>query len=42
MHMPYSVLAKPQNTVPWPEPYESLDNNNTYTSLRVKKDYCKL
>ena len=42
MHMPYSVVSKPQNTVPWPEPYETLDNDNTYTSLRVKKDYCRL
>ncbi len=31
MHMPYSVLTKPRNTVPWPEPYETLDNDNTYT-----------
>ena len=33
MHTPYSVLSKPQNTVPWPEPYGTLDNDNTYTSL---------
>lgn len=31
MHTPYSVLAKPANTVPWPEPYETMDDNNTYT-----------
>ena len=36
MHMPYSVLKAPQNTVPWPEPYETLDNDNTYTPF-VKK-----
>ena len=36
MHTPYSVLKKPQNTVPWPEPYETLDNDNTYTPF-VKK-----
>lgn len=36
MHMPYSVLKPPQNTVPWPEPYETLDNDNTYTPF-VKK-----
>ena len=42
MHMPYSVLDKPQNTVPWPEPYKTLNNENTYTSLVVKKDYCEL
>jgi hypothetical protein len=37
LHMPYSVLSKPQNTVPWPEPYHTLDNDNTYTPF-VKKD----
>ena len=42
LHMPYSVLSKPQDSVPWPEPYKTLDNDNTYTSLRVKKDYCDL
>lgn len=31
LHLPYSVLSKPQNTVPWPEPYRTLDNDNTYT-----------
>ena len=36
MHMPYSVLKAPQNTVPWPEPYKTLDNDNTYTPF-VKK-----
>ena len=40
LHTPYSVLDRPKNTVPWPEPCETLDNNNTYTSLVVKKDYC--
>lgn len=30
MHLPYTLLAKPKNTVPWPEPYETLDENNTY------------
>ena len=40
MHMPYSVLEKPRNTVPWPEPYETLNDENSYTTLRVKKDYC--
>ena len=33
MHMPYSVLEKPRNTCPWPEPYETLDNDNSYASL---------
>jgi hypothetical protein len=36
MHMPYSVLSKPQNSVPWPEPYETLDNDNTYTPFLNK------
>ena len=36
MHTPYSVLKKPQNTVPWPEPYATLDNDNTYTPF-IKK-----
>jgi hypothetical protein len=31
MHQPYSAERLPQNTVPWPEPYETLDNDNTYT-----------
>ncbi|MCD7845788.1 MAG: nuclear transport factor 2 family protein [Oscillospiraceae bacterium] len=35
MHMPYSVISAPPNTVPWPEPYETMDDNNTYT----KKNY---
>lgn len=42
LHMPYSVLSKPQNSVPWPEPYKTLNNDNSYSSLRVKKDYCEL
>lgn len=37
MHMPYSVLSTPQNSVPWPEPYETLDNDNTYTPFLEKK-----
>lgn len=36
MHQPYSVLSAPQNTVPWPEPYKTLDNDNTYTPF-IKK-----
>jgi hypothetical protein len=31
LHKPYSTLQPPQNTVPWPEPYETLDEFNTYT-----------
>ncbi|MGI5936371.1 MAG: hypothetical protein ACOX7I_06190 [Oscillospiraceae bacterium] len=38
MHAPYSILQKPQNTVPWPEPYETLDNNNTYTPLKSSEN----
>jgi len=37
LHMPYSVLAHPRNTVPWPEPYKTLDNDNTYTQF-IGKD----
>lgn len=36
LHQPCSVLKAPVNTVPWPEPYETLDNDNTYTPF-VKK-----
>jgi len=35
MHTPYSVLDKPKNTVPWPEPYATLDDDNTYTPQRT-------
>ncbi len=31
LHSPYSLLHKPADTVPWPEPYETMDNDNTYT-----------
>ncbi len=31
LHHPYTCTSQPQNTVPWPEPYETLDNDNTYT-----------
>jgi hypothetical protein len=31
MHTPYSLLKPPVDTVPWPEPYATLDDNNTYT-----------
>ena len=34
MHLPYSVLKPPQNTVPWPEPYETLNDENTYTPFQ--------
>lgn len=35
LHAPYSVLEKPSNTVPWPEPYKTLDNDNTYTKKKI-------
>jgi hypothetical protein len=31
MHQPYTTLQMPQNTVPWPEPYKTMNNDNTYT-----------
>lgn len=31
LHEPYSPLQPPQNTCPWPEPYKTLDEDNTYT-----------
>ncbi len=37
LHAPYSPVVPPQNTVPWPEPYETLDDDNTYTPLLHKK-----
>jgi hypothetical protein len=36
LHSPYSLLSKPANTVPWPEPYETMDDENTYTKKRTK------
>ena len=41
LHIPYSVPDRPKNTVPWPEPCKTL-NDNTHTSLVVKKDCCEL
>ena len=31
LHNMHSVVQPPQNTCPWPEPYNTLDNDNTYT-----------
>jgi hypothetical protein len=31
LHHNYTPVQTVQNTVPWPEPYETLDNDNTYT-----------
>lgn len=39
LHAPYSVISPPQDTVPWPEPYETLDNNNTYAQFIGKQKY---
>lgn len=30
-----SVVMPPQNTVPWPEPYETLDNEHSYTPVKT-------
>lgn len=29
-HVPYSVTQTPQDSIPWPEPYETLDEKNSY------------
>lgn len=39
LHEPYSPLQKPQNTCPWPEPYETMDENNTYTPPGAIRNY---
>lgn len=31
LHKPWSVLQPPQDSVPWPEPYQTLDAHNSYT-----------
>jgi len=31
LHFSYTPIQTVQNTVPWPEPYKTMDNNNTYT-----------
>lgn len=33
LHLPFSLINPPQDTVPWPEPYDTMDDNNTYTSF---------
>ena len=38
MHMRYSLVQPLQNTVPWPEPYATMDENNTYTPARKKDE----
>jgi hypothetical protein len=37
LHKEYEFLMPIQNTCPWPEPYATLDNNNTYTPF-IGKD----
>lgn len=34
LHSNWSVTQTVQNTVPWPEPYATLDNDNTYTKKK--------
>lgn len=29
-HVPYSVIQTPQDSIPWPKPYKTLDENNSY------------
>lgn len=31
LHVEYDFFLTPQDTCPWPEPYKTLDNDNTYT-----------
>jgi hypothetical protein len=31
LHFPFSVLQPPQDTVPWPESYATMNDDNTYT-----------
>ena len=35
LHLPYSVIMPPQNTVPWPVPYVTLDNDNSYCPVKT-------
>ena len=39
LHREYEFLMPIQNTCPWPEPYVTLDNQNTYTSFLGKERY---
>lgn len=34
LHAPYNLTRQPQNTVPWPEPYKTMDREHTYASFR--------
>ena len=35
LHLPYSVIMPPQNTVPWPVPYVTLDNDNSFCPVKT-------
>lgn len=35
LHSDWTPVQTVQNTVPWPEPYATLDNNNTYTPFLI-------
>ena len=35
LHLPYSVIMPPQNTVPWPVPYQTLDNDNSFCPVKT-------
>ena len=37
LHDVYSCVLPPKNTVPWPEPYDTMDDNNTYAAFRSHK-----
>jgi hypothetical protein len=34
LHFRYTPVQTVQNTVPWPEPYKTLDDDNTYAPFR--------
>jgi hypothetical protein len=38
LHHDYSLLQPPQDTVPWPEPYKKMDNDNTYSLFVTGED----
>ena len=41
LHLPYSVIMPPQNTVPWPEPYATLDDAHSYTPVKTAAEASK-
>jgi hypothetical protein len=34
LHFSYTPVQTVQNTCPWPEPYATMDDNNTYTKKK--------